>query len=182
MPKIDPITGCEVMTFFEFLGGEAEREGKDPADIMDEIARATAEDNANMEKFHRDPVQTLQALVEWTNMEMEDWEPGDPDWPKPHMPEEVLEVIDTTYSGGFGGSKTFILSRVRCEDGQERIAEFHHAYYSATRMEPEEDDGELLWHDSVEAYHSSVEQRKLDEIARKKRAEENHQRWLKERQ
>lgn len=164
MPKIDPETGCEVMTFFEFLGAEAKREGKDPADIMDEIAQATAEDNANQEEFYRQPEEALKVLKEWVE-EDEQWE-DDPDM---HKPEEVLEILDVRYGGGYSGSKLFILARTRCSDGKERIAEYHYQYWSGSRMEPPDEDGELLWHDSVEDYHHDLERREREKREREQR-------------
>lgn len=176
MPRKDPITGCEVMTFFEFAAEEGKRDGKDPGDIMDEIAQATADDNAQMEEHYRNPKEALTVIKEWVE--------GDEEWredPESHCPEEVLEVLKVTSRSGFSGSKLFILARARCEDGKERIVEYHYQYWAGSRMEPPDEDAELRWHNSVEDYHSSVEQRKREKAERKKRSEENRQRWLKER-
>jgi len=56
--------------------------------------------------------------------------------------------------------RTFILAKVFCQDGVERIAEYHREYWTGSHMEPPEEDVELLWHDSIEKYHSSVEGKK----------------------
>jgi len=181
MPKIDPITGCEVMTFWEFLGSEADREGKDPGDILDEINCQTDEDNRRMSEFNRKPEVALQALTEYSNMEYEEWqsctaidikEGTGPD-PEPNRPEKVLEVLEADSQNSYSGSKTFILARVRCMDEVERIAEFHYQYWSGSRMEPPEEDGELLWHDSIEAYHHDIDRRKAEKEERERKIEEN---------
>ena len=61
MPRIDPITGCSVMTFPEFIHGEAEREGKEPHEIMDEIYQSIEDDNEKMrQEYRKDALKYLQ--------------------------------------------------------------------------------------------------------------------------
>lgn len=59
MPKIDPITGCQVMTMGEFWQAEAEREGKTPGELQDEFYQMIDEDNRNVENDMREDALNL---------------------------------------------------------------------------------------------------------------------------
>jgi len=59
-------------------------------------------------------------------------------------------------------SSSFILALVRCTDGNKRIAEYTYTYYSGSRMEPPDEDGELNWHECLEDYHHEVRKREVE--------------------
>lgn len=62
MPRIDPITGCHVMTLPEFLNEEGAREGKTGGEVLDEIFQSLEDDNRSIETEWRKPEVALETL------------------------------------------------------------------------------------------------------------------------
>jgi len=154
------------ITVFEFLEEEAAREGKTATDIMIEIAEDTARDNQRMEEILRQNEKALSTIKDFTDNEYFYWleYSKDEDYveePEPIRPSQVLEVLEVRYNQSYGGSSIFLLAKVLCMDGIERIAEFNYSCYFATWHEPGSEDGEILWHNSLEEYHSGKKEKKL---------------------
>jgi hypothetical protein len=120
MPKIDPVTGCKVMTTAEFWAAEAEKEGQGRSggelmgDFMDEMEKDRVQEQERL----RQPDVALQEVVR----AVKDWNEADPDVEQLPTPLQVLEVKDCQYSTSFRGS-SFKLS-VRCSTTDGRAGTF----------------------------------------------------------
>jgi hypothetical protein len=144
MPKIDPVTGCTVMTLGECLNGMAEQEGKGRTggDILSDIYMDMAQADRNLEnEIKNDKEGLLNKIQEWVKYD----EYEDVDYPV-----EVLEITDVQHSSNFSGSSTSVTARVRVKNGTERECAYHESYWGGTRLDPPEEDAELEWLDPEE--------------------------------
>jgi hypothetical protein len=66
MPRIDPVTGCTVMTHAEFWQDQAEREGQGraPWELIDDFYAEIDRDHQDQAKRNRDPDVALSILAE----------------------------------------------------------------------------------------------------------------------
>ena len=156
MPKIDPVTGCEVMTLPEFFNAEAQYEGKGRtgAEVMEEtmtsIHDAFAEDNAHIEADYRDPAKALAILQKLAGEEVRQWfkyehNRDSEDLARPPYPLEVLAVTHAEHSQTLSDSNGKFTARVRCDDGSIRNVSYEFYYYSGTRLDPPDSDESLVW-------------------------------------
>lgn len=148
MPRIDPISGCTVMTLPEFWNSEAAREGRGRtgADIQ---ADFYAEMAASMEKerqsYFSDHKKTLKAFKDAVK-ELREYG-DDPQYP---MPLKIVEVLDVQISEG--GRKSSFALKARAlrghdlHDRQEDIIELTSASYSGSFYEPPETETNVWWH------------------------------------
>ncbi len=169
MPRIDPITGCSVMTFPEFIHGEAEREGKEPHEIMDEIFGAIEDDNETMrQEMRANALKHLQEEAKnildcWTDdckhngqvdeFNRHDFKTGE--WiqekrvydagPRPPQPIELIEVLDVQHSQTFRSSKAKIVAKCKADDGKEYVYTLCRGDYSGSFYEPPDSEVELTW-------------------------------------
>lgn len=75
MPKIDPVTGCKVMTMLEFLAAEGKREDKDPGDILSEIFQDMDNDSKCQEQsILQNPAEFLKTVMKICQESVKDWE------------------------------------------------------------------------------------------------------------
>jgi len=150
MPRRDPITGCEVMTTGEFLAAEAEREGKQPHEIWDEIWQALDEDNRRMEGLLRDGEYIYSLLMEELVPEWEDfvargytWEEGDPHVVNPNRILKV-EVREASHQQNFRGSGGSVEGILFFTDGTARRFSFWWSHSSGSFYEPPDADSEFV--------------------------------------
>jgi hypothetical protein len=152
MPRIDPITGCSVMTFVEFVAAEAAREGKETGDVMDDIFGPLAEDDRRIENEWRDPAKALEIIRAEAELERTAWQESkdcDPgyDEPEPPTPVEILAVLGARHSQGLRGSDGVFTARVRCADGSVRYAVHSDYYDGGDRMTPPDGGSETTWYE-----------------------------------
>jgi hypothetical protein len=141
MPRIDPETGCNVMTTGEFWASEAAREGKgrEPGELMEDFANDMENDRKQCEDQYRDLTYTLGVLVEAVNRMNECIETPLP------LPVEVIEVIEVNFGQGMRESGLFLRARARRADGVEDIIELQTWHDSGSRMEPPDGDENVTW-------------------------------------
>lgn len=169
MPRKDPITGCSVMTFPEFICGEAEREGKQPHEIMDEIAQSIEDDNKKMcEEYRTNALKYLQEEAKnlldcWTedakhNGQVDTFNRFDfktdqyitetrvsDAGPRPPQPVVLIEVIDVTSKQTFRSSGSKIVAKCKADDGKEYTYTLCRSDWSGSFYEPPDCDVELKW-------------------------------------
>jgi hypothetical protein len=135
MPKIDPVTGCEVMTNAEFWNSEAQKEGKNRtgADIMSDFYSDMEEEFKRYEKELREPEKALEAILEA-------FYPGDENEDEHKRPVKVLEVHDVKYSGGIRHSSSMIKALGECKDGVNRIFVATSSYDNGSMIDPPNTD------------------------------------------
>jgi len=139
MPKIDPVTGCTVMTMPEFLNDMAEKEGegRTGGDILGDVIEEMGENDRENEKhIAEDTATILKQMQEWVSED---------EYTDAEYPVEILEVVDVKLNSNFSGSTTLIRSKVKCKDGSERACVFTESYWMGTRLDPPEYDAELSW-------------------------------------
>lgn len=162
MPKIDPITGCTVMTMGEFWASEAEREGvgRCGADLAQEFYEdMAAEEQAEedrlkdperaKEEFNREIQVTResgQETLDWLKGRGEEPDPGEVAMANFPLVERVLEVQEAAYSGGFKGSRLKLIARCERSGGVEDVLELDMEYFSGDFYEPPSQGGCLKWH------------------------------------
>lgn len=152
MPRTDPISGCQVMTFPEFLQAEADREGKEPGDIMQEIVQTFDDDNEIMRKNFRDHGNALSILQMDADELCQQWkedrdraaDQGDffSD-PLPARPVEIIAVLTAEHHQGFGGSSGGFTARVKCDDSKECYAVYGFFSDNGDRMNPPDGGSEI---------------------------------------
>lgn len=174
MPRKDPITGCQVMTFPEFLTAEGEREGKSGGEVLEDMYKQMAEDDEQSSQQLRDPAVALPILQEAALRLAEAWDDDrvsvedDPfaiitlkdeqsgEWvsalkihadvdPIPPFPLDIVEVLEAKSHGGFSESKTMIKARCLCHDGQEHTLQFSSVSSYGSFYEPPDYDEELSY-------------------------------------
>lgn len=181
MPKIDPVTGCPVLTYSEFLQAEAEREGKTAGDIHREIWDTLAEEDRKQEEEYRNPATALRILVKIGQLERWHWEElakhnGEEirctHWnvtaqayeesvsvsdagPCPPIPTTVLEVLEPNHSERLRQSSGSFTARVMCDDGQERRVKYYYSYYEGSRLEPPDHEEGIEWLEEAHGEDSS---------------------------
>jgi len=132
MPKIDPVTGCEVLTMAEFWAAEAEHEGKGRSggelfcEMLDEIDK----DSRRMEKeLNGNALEVLRSPLYFDKNQDHDGESC-------LAVTEVLEIEESSFSQGFGGQKGKLVAKVRLIDGSVVRATWFEGVDFVTRMEP----------------------------------------------
>jgi hypothetical protein len=141
MPKIDPHTGCTVMTMAEFWAAEAKREGKGRCgwelaeDMYADMERETREHEARLKA---DPSSLLKDLRDYYVPDGSwDWPDGeDPGW----TPEEILSAESVELSDGFKESSMNASLVVRCSDGKVRRLKVATRSFSGSWDEPPDHD------------------------------------------
>jgi len=169
MPRTDPITGCSVMTFPEFIHGEAEREGKEPHEIMDEIVQSIEDDNEKMRQEYRTNAlkyiqdEAKELLHGWTedakhNGQVDKFNRFDfktdqyihetrvyDAGPRPPQPIAVIEVVDVDFKQTFRSSGSKIVAKCAADDGKEYTYTLTRSDWSGSFYEPPDCDVELTW-------------------------------------
>jgi len=144
MPKIDPETGCEVMTEAEFWKGEAdnEGEGRSGGDLRDDFYDEMEKDRKQSEDRYREPKEALDAL----QRAVKSFNEGlDEDEAKLPLPVEVLEVLEVRLGQGLRESSLLLRARATYLDGQIDIIEFESWSTAGSRSEPPDHDESVFW-------------------------------------
>lgn len=127
MPKIDPITGCSVMTMTEFWAAEAQKEGIDVAEVMEDFHNDMAADEEKTRQgMLKDFSGALEKLKEYYNPEYDD---------SGLVPVEVLEITDADCSYGYSKSKSSFVAKVQFQD-QVRNVQYSEVSYNGSFYEP----------------------------------------------
>jgi len=169
MPKIDPITGCSVLTFPEFLQAEAKREGKEAHEIMQELYQDMEDaDNETRKDYHQNALKYLQQEAKelldcWTEDikyqgEIHEYNRWDSQaqkdvtvrqvydaGPRPPQPTKLLEVIDVQFSSTFRSSQSLIKAKCEADDGKVYIYTLVRGDYAGSFYEPPNADVDLKW-------------------------------------
>ena len=127
MSKIDPITGCSVMTIGEFWASEAKKEGKEVAEVMcDFYDDMAAEEEVYRQEILSDLSGALDKLKEYYNPEYDD---------SGLVPVEVLEISDADTCFGYRKSTSSFTAKVRFADKIRTVC-YSEADYSGSFYEP----------------------------------------------
>jgi len=169
MPRIDHVTGCSVQTFPEFINAEAQREGKEPHEIMDEIFGAIEDDNERIRQDFRDNAlkylkeEATMLLAMWTtdtksNGEVMEYNYFDTKTqqnatirkvydagPRPPQPVKLIEVVDVQHSQTFRSSKAKIVAKCEADDGKIYTFTLSRGDYCGSFYEPPDAESELTW-------------------------------------
>ena len=127
MPKMDPISGCSVMTVGEFWASEAKKEGKEVAEVMGDFYEdMAAEEESYRQEILSDLPGALEKLKEYYNPEYDD-----SGW----VPVEVLAITDADTCFGYRKSSSSFTARVRFEDKIRTVC-YSEVDYSGSFYEP----------------------------------------------
>jgi hypothetical protein len=142
MPKIDPHTGCVVMTQAEFWSSEAKREGKgrQGSDLYEEFVDDMDDDLKAEEGRLRDPKLALDYLMSTVKQ----WNESDPEMDQVPVPTEVLEVVTAKITQNFRQSGIYLVARVRSND-LEGTLEVSETSYSGSWDEPPDHEENVIW-------------------------------------
>jgi hypothetical protein len=138
MPKIDPVTGCAVMTMSEFWRSEAQAEGlgRDGADVADEFYADLDKENEHEAERMRDPVEALRVLKAYDDQE----EPA-------HRLGGGIVSLRRVLCAGSGlrvnASEGSIVAEVECADGSARFVRWSFSSWGGSRLDPPEYDESL---------------------------------------
>jgi len=136
MPKIDPITGCSVMTEGEFWSNEAAREGKGRSggDLREEFWNEIDAEAERVAAEWRKPEVALALLNGCEGFDDENEEP---------VIAEVLEVESSMFTQNIRSSSGQFVARVKTEAGDELRVRYSIWNTSGTRIDPP--DGDEYW-------------------------------------
>lgn len=172
MPRIDPITGCKVMTMPEFICGEAEREGKEPHEIMQEISQAIEEDNQKVRDEYRTNAlkyiqeEAKEQLYCWTedskhnghvdehtyfDFKNDKWEHKTTVYdagPRPPQPVSLVEVIQVDFKQTFRSSNSKIVAKCKADDGKEYTYTLCRSDWAGSFHEPPDCDVQFNYEES----------------------------------
>ena len=132
MPYNHSVLGVPCMTYSEFWAAEAEREGADVADVMEDYYSSIAQeeqDSAN--RLIQNPKEILEMLVQYYQL--------DPDIIE-FLPVEVLEVRDAVVRISIRSNSTTFTCKVNCNDNKVRWLKYSETHYSGSYMDPPDFD------------------------------------------
>lgn len=146
MPKIDPVTGCEVLTLGEFLAEEAAHEGagRSGGELLAEVFQEIDNDARREEENLRDCGKLLPRLLEAVVEEREALA-GEEGAELPPIPCEVLRVLSASVHLGMSRSEEHVSCEARVEDGSVWFFAIDHRSWAGTRMEPPDYDAQLTY-------------------------------------
>lgn len=145
MPRKDPITGCQVMTFHEFISAEAASEGKQPHELLEEMVQDIDNDIQNEEqRLKNNPDDSLKSFQEAAQFDIDEWE-SHKEGPKPPYPAKVVAVIGAKVQYNFRDSKTAVVADVEADDGQVHRVHFFSWSSSGSFYEPPDHEAHLQW-------------------------------------
>jgi len=184
MPKTDPVTGCTVMTHFEFIAEEAQRTGQQPEDYMVDLWNEIDEDNRRMEQSLSEVSETGPELVRITEETHKDWAETK-QWYADNTPvmhrkfgrNDANELISVEYEATFDDpepprirrvlyiesvechqntreSSDSIVAVVLCRDWKCRKVKLDTYHDSGTRIDPPDYGEELEWQEDVSTLRS----------------------------
>lgn len=138
MPKIDPITGCTVMTQGEFWASEAAHEGKGRAawEVRDEFYADMDAEYVAEEKRLSDDKVALDLLRE----KIAEWNKLDPEIKPVPLPVEVLCVESVTLDRGFRNSGVNLTALCRMGNNTRFRITLDEHHYSGSFYEPPDYD------------------------------------------
>ncbi len=124
MPRKDPVSGCQVATFGEFIVDEAtKQEGIEPHELMNEMFDSMAEAVKREEdRYQADALSILQkAVLEQQAFWQEEQEHyakfGETvDWSPAPCPVKLVSVEHVEYRLAIRGQSGGIVAMVECED------------------------------------------------------------------
>ncbi len=155
MPRKDPITGVPVMTLGEFWKSEAEHEGlgREPWELMEDLASEMEAERLKEEKRLQDPTVVLKLLrdVVASNLRArradfkECAKLGYPldEWII-HVPTAIISVEEVSFSESFRETATTIVGTVRCKDNVIRTFKYHYATDNGDFYTPPEYEVEVI--------------------------------------
>jgi hypothetical protein len=163
------------MTLEEFLNAEAQKVGKTPGEVLDEIFTQMDEFSREQAEAYRDPAMALDLIRAAAELERAEWEQwrdyierlrselevendewkraevvkfdNNPDHECPPLPVSVLEVLDSYCYQNFNGLKSYIVARIRCSDGSDRLVKWTCEQSNGSLQQPPEYDACLEWLD-----------------------------------
>jgi hypothetical protein len=142
--KIDPHTGCEVLTtmgFFQKIADE-EGEGKSGGELFTEMMEEIDADmRAEEQRIERDKDAALKTICDAIKEVDDEDSHGDP-FELGFKPEDIVEVLEVkaAVGGGFRDSSTRMDVRLMLVDGTTRVVRYESWYSSGSWSEPP--DGE----------------------------------------
>lgn len=145
MPKIDPMTGCEVLTLGEFLSEEAAHEGKGRSggELLAEMFAEIDNDSRQEEENLRDPVKLLPRLLEAVIEERDALQGEDVELPP--IPCKVTRVLSASVRLGMAKSEEHVSCEAEVEDGSVWFFAIDHVSWAGSRMEPPDADTLLTY-------------------------------------
>jgi hypothetical protein len=141
MPKIDPETGCTVMTQAEFWASEAEHEGKGRQgwELMNDMMNEIEDENERLsEEMRKDPEAALQLIKNYLDGDEEDVQQDSVDtygFCGKHI-KKVVEFLDARYDGSMRGTDCCMCVKLKMTDGSTRTVEYCEWNDYGTRMDP----------------------------------------------
>lgn len=154
MPRIDPVTGCEVMTQAEFWQSEAEHEGlgREPWELREDMYREMEEDEERCrQEMLSDTKAAYKNLIDYWRLCREDvdWSAEDPladymndreDFFVTYKPRRVIEVVHAELDSGFKETSGRIVSRVLFSGGRVKLVSFSFWSFSGDMIDPPDYD------------------------------------------
>jgi hypothetical protein len=140
MPRIDPITGCSVMTNQEFWEAEAQREGREAHELQQDFFDEMDKEITEQENVLRNPAEALKFL----DSLVKNWNDGidevDRDIFVPGGLVMVESIEEVKICQSFRSSSAHMVARVLFSDGIVRKVRATSSYYDGSFYEPPDYD------------------------------------------
>ena len=117
--KIDPITGCEVLTTKGLLDSMADKEGKTGAELMTEMFEDMEQSRQNEEQELSMP-GNIKEYVNQFIIDNNDWNNDEPEYCYEYQITEVTKVESCTFDSNYGGSELKVTFIAKCSDNKVR--------------------------------------------------------------
>jgi hypothetical protein len=140
MSKIDPFTGCQVMTQMDFFHQEDIYDGKEPGTSLQEYYHDVNEACDYEEKKFQDYNYALNYLRE----AVEEYNGYDPDITIP-MPIEVKNIIHVNVSMGMKKDSTSLEAEAIDENGKLGVIQLDCNSWSGSVWEPPDYELNVFW-------------------------------------
>jgi hypothetical protein len=147
MPRIDPITGCSVMTTGEFWNAEAQQEGQGRSGgdlVADFYAELEADTQRREQEFRDNPEALLTMVNEAAKLWVDGVDPEDLDGVCfPGNFKRVVEVLDVTIQDGMRNSSTSVTAKYEMGDGSLRMIMYSEWSSGGSFFEPPDFESEF---------------------------------------
>ncbi len=145
MPRIDPHTGCKVITLSEMIAKDAQRKGvpveQEAEDFWADFAKMQAEDERmTRERLTKDALSILQKAAKEHNE-------ADPfgEYERAPYPVRLVCVLETESYGGLKRQSEGLEAECVADDGKTYRYHFVEQHWAGSYMEPPDYDFDFGW-------------------------------------
>lgn len=144
MPYKDPITGCQVLSMTDFVAQQAEHEGIEPYQVMDDVYQSMANDEQNEQERLKIPENAAELLIPAVQEIYNEWVQF-PDNDEPPRIVRVIAVTNTKVKYSFSSYKIELTAIALATNNKTYTYKYEESHYHGTRLDPPEHEVTVTW-------------------------------------